>query len=228
MGILALVPGLPSGRTSATNIPVTFTPFFCSGNYRDIFRRPATSYLPKKSIVAVLTFWNELWWMPPYADWVTYDATHPSGWCDPGSFLPNWFWLLSSIQPTKLLNALSRTAITFLAMTSAPTTNRAETSKHIHLPNQESLSVQHAVMPPRTLAEAAASPCVIERYRTVLQLQRKCFEEERGLWELERQRLNDYISTLETSLTWFQVVSSSHVLSLIEWITGARIPSINM
>jgi hypothetical protein len=33
---------------------------------------------------------------------------------------------------------------------------------------------------------------------------------------------------LETSLTWFQVVSSSHVLSLIEWITGARIPSINM
>ncbi len=71
-------------------------------------------------------------------------------------------------------------------------------------------------MPPRSLAEAAASPCVIERYRTVLQLQRKCIEEERGLWELERQRLNDYISTLETSLMWFQVVSSSHVLSLIE------------
>lgn len=77
---------------------------------------------------------------------------------------------------------------------------------------REQLTDQLAAMKADILDKAATSPRIFDLYRTILDLQQKCFDEERSLWEQERQRLAQYISCLEHSLMFFQVVSPSEVL----------------
>lgn len=78
--------------------------------------------------------------------------------------------------------------------------------------NPEQLADQLAIMKADILSKAAISPRILDQYRDMIELHRKCFDDERGLWEQERHQLNQYIACLERSLTLCKAVSPSEVL----------------
>ena len=58
-----------------------------------------------------------------------------------------------------------------------------------------------------------ASPRYIQQYRSLLDRQRQVFDEERALWHIEREELQEKITYLEASLRRYRALSTSEVAS---------------
>ena len=69
------------------------------------------------------------------------------------------------------------------------------------------------------LSKSPSTSLLVEKYEDLVEQQRRLLNAHREIWELEQQRLKQRISILESSLQWYQLVSSSQALSVIVGIT---------
>ena len=85
------------------------------------------------------------------------------------------------------------------------------------LPLQRSISSASQIpSSPALLSQSSqqnASPKYVQQYRTLIDRQRQVFDEERALWHIEREELQEKINYLEASLRRYRAISTSEVTS---------------
>ena len=77
-------------------------------------------------------------------------------------------------------------------------------------------------LPGSSISPQMASARYVKQFQVLMEHQRQAFDEERELWNTEREELHEKIAQLEGSLRRYQAVSSSQVLSPIN---NSNIPS---
>ena len=77
-------------------------------------------------------------------------------------------------------------------------------------------------LPGTSISPQVASARYVKQFQVLMEHQRQTFDEERELWNTEREELHEKIAQLEGSLRRYQTISSSQVLSPIN---NSNVPS---